>query len=320
MTGASRPAAAALLELPDDGAWENSEETSAEANLSGGEAPFIEIGGPGGAVFSADLGAAAPPRALGEIRADLKLQTKLDTPTGSFPRLAPTAPAHLSVRFHDVGLCDLKRKSEGPDPSLVTFHLPKHAVSGEYRVIRDEIRKQLSEAPSHILLFTSAVSESGTTTVLLNLAITFASEGKGRVLVVDGNVMKPGLAMKLGVKARPGLPEVLANRVPLTLAIQPTMMERLDALGAGEATTETALALGKEFPRVLSQLRNWYDWVLVDGGTWGVLPQSDATCPSADAVYLVTRESHVDRPEFAAVRGWVRELGGLLRGYVTTRV
>jgi hypothetical protein len=50
------------------------------------------------------------------------------------------------------------------------------------------------------------------------------------------------------------------------------------------------------------------------------MPERDAVCPSADAVYLVTREVDAERPEFVGVRGWVKELGGLLRGYVTTRV
>jgi hypothetical protein len=65
-------------------------------------------------------------------------------------------------------------------------------------------------------------------------------------------------------------------------------------------------------------LRQWFDWILVDAGVWGALPERDAICSSADGVYLVTREADSTRPEFANVRGWVKELGGLLRGYVTT--
>ena len=89
---------------------------------------------------------------------------------------------------------------------------------------------------------------------------------------------------------------------------------------AGDVNDSIAVAMGREFPRLLAQNRHWYDWILVDGGTWGGMPQRDATCPTADAVYLVTRDTNAERPEFAALRGWVKELGGLLRGYVTTRV
>jgi Mrp family chromosome partitioning ATPase len=316
LTGAPRPAGAALLDAPDDGVWENSEETAVEP---AGALPFIEIGGPGGPIFSPNLGAPPPKPALTEPRPDVKAAPKVDEATRTFPRLAP-ATAHLSVRFHDIAGRAAKGQLEGPDSSLVAFHLPDHVVSGEYRIVRDAIRKQLPEAPSRILLFTAAAAEAGTTTVLLNLAVTLASNEKTRVLVVDANVKRPAVATKLGILAAPGLGEVLANRVPLTLAVQPTAVKRLDALTAGLGVESIAVALGKEFPRLLGQIRHWYDWVIVDGGTWGAMPERDATCPSADAVYLVTRETLVERPEFAAARGWVKELGGLLRGYVTTRV
>jgi len=178
----------------------------------------------------------------------------------------------------------------------------------------------LPETPSRALVFTAAASEAGTTTVLLNLAVTLASEPKGRVLVVDANVKRAAVAAKLGLKSGPGVCEVLANRVPLTLAIQPSAVERLDVLPAGDSTEGTALAIGKELARLTAQLRHWYDWVVVDSGVWGTMPERDATCVAANAVYLVTRDNQVERPEFTAVQGWVRELGGLLRGYVTTRV
>jgi Mrp family chromosome partitioning ATPase len=323
LTGAARPlGGAVVLDAPDDGAWENSDEPAPDAaEAAAAAAPFIEIGGPGGPVCSPGLGSAPAPRALGEIKPDLKLQTKVDEATGTFPRLAPlTNAAHLSVRFHDLAARTAAANPGGPDASLVAFHLPNHPASGEYRAVRDAILKQLPEAPARVLAFTAAAAQSGTTTVLLNIATTLAAQEKARVLVVDAAVKRPAVAAKLGLRPAPGLCEVLAGRLPVTLAVQPTAVQRLDALAAGDPTDGTPGSLGREFPRLLGQLRNWYGWVLVDGGTWGTMPERDGTCPNADAVYLVSRDTLVDRHEFVAVRGWVKELGGLLRGYVTTKV
>jgi hypothetical protein len=323
LTGAVRPAAPPVLDTPDDGVWENSEEPE-EAEIAAAiddDAPFIEIGGPGGPVFSPSIGSPPPLRALGAAPPEVKVQPEAVEPARTFPRLAPTpGTAYLSVRFHDVLRGGAKPIQDGPDASLVAFHLPDHPVSGEYRTLRDEIRKQLPDAPSRVLTFTAAAAEAGTTTVLLNLAVTLAAEGKARVLVVDANVTSPAVAAKLGLKPGPGVCEVLASRVPLTLAVQPSAVARLDVLAAGDATDSTAESVGRDFVRLVGQLRQWYDWVLVDGGKWGAMPERDAACPTADAVYLVTRDTHAERPEFFALRGWVKELGGLLRGYVTTRV
>ena len=261
------------------------------------EPPFVEVGGPGGPVFSA----APKPE-----------------PARPFPRIAePSNTAVLSVRFHDAAP-RAARRAGGPDEGLVALHFPEHPVSGEYRTLRDEVTKQLPAATSRAVTFTAASPEAGTTTVLLNLALTLARDDQ-RVLVVDANVTRPGIANKLALRPAPGLAEVLGQNLPLPWALQPTPAPTLQALAAGAATDGTADALGRDLPKLIAQLRQWFDWVLIDAGVWGVVPERDATCSAADAVYLVTRESDADRPEFSGLKTWVKQLGGTLRGYVTTR-
>jgi Mrp family chromosome partitioning ATPase len=301
----------------DDGGPALSSAPSVDDWAGAEQVPFVEVGGPGGAVFSAGplaVGPVDPPAAPGPI-------TSLEQPSvRPFPRLAGT-PTYLSVRFHD--LTDTTRPkppADGPDAELVVLHYPDHPVSGEYRTLRDEIRTQLPEPTPKVLLFTAAAPEAGTTTVLLNLAVAIAGEGGPRVLVVDANVTRPAAARKLALKPSPGLAEVLALQVPLAWAVQSTVVPNLQVLAAGAATDETPKLLGDDLVRLAGQLRQWYDWVLIDAGVWGTVPDRDGSCPSADAVYLVSREHDVDRTEFAGLRGWVKELGGLLRGYITTRV
>lgn len=304
LTGAPRPVSATTSDLPDDGVWMNSEET-----------PFVEIGGPGGPVFSG--ASTTSQRAIPEAKIEAKPESNR-----SFPRLVTTpTPAYLSVRFHDiVNRGAAKPAADGPDASLVSLHFPDHSVSGEYRTLRDEICKQLPETTSRVLLFNAIAPEAGTTTVLLNLAITLALEAKNRILVVDANTNRPAVAAKLAVKPSPGLCEVLTQQVPLTWAVQPSSVPGLHVLSAGNANKETPGLVSRDLPRCLLLLRQWFDWILVDAGVWGGMPERDATSPSADAVYLVARETDTERPEFLSMRNWVKELGGLLRGYVTTRV
>jgi Mrp family chromosome partitioning ATPase len=275
--------------------------------------PFIEIGGPNGTV-SSWLPVAAP-----------KIT---DTPKPvrepeivPFPRITPSESSFVSVAFHELSAkAKSEPRSEGPGIDLVAFHSPDHPVSLEYRALRDEIGLQLPDVVPHALLFTAAASDSGTTAVVLNLAATLAREGKSRVLVVDANVNRPAVSARLGVKDSPGLAEALTGHIPLAWTIQATTIPNLQVLAAGLATSETSATFTDELPKLLAQLRQWYDWVLIDGGVWGEIPERDAACPGADAVYLVTRETSVNRAEFEGLRGWVRELGGLLRGFVTTRV
>lgn len=319
-TGSTRPAAVIAEESPEDDRFVADYE----------DAPFVEIGGPTGPVFSAapskvEAKPKADPRAFPRIAAPapvapVPIPAPAVTPFGT--EAAPAATSFLSVRFHDVAP-RVAVRTDGPDASLVALHYPDHPVSGEYRTLRDEIARQLPSATSRTLMLTAAAPEAGTTTVLLNLAVTLARDGQ-RVLVLDANVTRAGVAPKLALRSGPGLTDVLGQHLPLPWALQPTAIPSLQALAAGAATDAFELgalggAIGRELPKLVNQLRQWFDWVLIDAGVWGVVPERDATCSTADAVYLVTRDGDAERPEFTGLRTWVKQLGGPLRGYVTTR-
>ena len=277
------------------------------------EIPFVEIGGPAGPVFSAGLNVIKLPEPVKTVVPEPVVERV-------FPRLA--TPKYLSVTFHDLtGRPRNVIDSDGPDSALVALHLPDHPISGEYRTLRDEVRAQLPAPTPRVIWFTAAAGEAGTTSVLLNLAVTIAREAGPRVLVVDANVGRPAIAEKFALsKTVKGLAEVLSQQIPLAWAVQASTLPNLQVLPAGTAIAATAASLGQDLPKLVEQLRQWYDWVLIDSGVWGAMPERDAACPSADSVYLVSRESDVDPSEFAGLRGWVRELGGLLRGYIATKV
>jgi Mrp family chromosome partitioning ATPase len=307
MTGAARPSASPGVAVPDEGAWENSE-----------EAAFIEVGAPGGPIFfsppSAAVAAAIPRAAV--VAAEPKPATT-PAPARGFPRLAPAtdAPAYLSIRFHELPPA-VQRPGDGPDRSLVALHFPEHPTSGEYRAVRDAIRKQLPDAGARVLILSAAALEAGTTTVLLNLSITLAREPQTRVLIVDANLDRPAVASRLAAPAAPGLCEAVAGEIPLAWSLQPSPLPTLQVLTCGKVQESTPALLAREFPRLLTQLRQWFDWVLVDSGLWN---ESTAS-PACDAIYLVTREADANHPEFIRLRDAVRERGGLLRGYIATRV
>ena len=285
------------------------------------EIPFVEIGGPSGPVYSAGLSAIKLPEVVKAARTVIE-PAVVPPPVveRTFPRLA--TPKYLSVTFHDLtGRKRNEIEREGPDAGLVALHLPDHPISGEYRTLRDEVRAQLPEPIPRVLWFTAAAGEAGTTSVLLNLAITLAKESAPRVLVVDANSDRASIADKFALaKSAPGLAEVLAQKIPLAWAVQASTMPNLQILPAGVAMAATGATIGQDLPKLIEQLRQWYDWVLIDSGVWGAMPERDAVCSTADAIYLVSRESDVERSEFSGLRGWVKELGGLLRGYVATRV
>jgi Mrp family chromosome partitioning ATPase len=273
--------------------------------------PFVEVGGPEGVVTSAAKPVAPQPPAA------------RPQPPVAERHSEPPLPEHtkyLSVTFHKLPKPGLRLMQTGIAPEVVVYHFPDHPVSGEYRQVRDEIVRQFDEPGPRVVLFTSASPSAGTSTVLLNHAVGMTQEYGSRVLVVDAHFDRPGVARRLGCAESPGLAEVMGQAIPLAWALQPTPVPNLHVLSTGIPTDATEEQMASDFPKLLHQLRQWFDWVVVDAGVWGDLPNGDAACESTDAVFLVTRSGDIELPGFGGLRGEVSNSGGQVRGFISTRV
>lgn len=280
----------------------------AEDTFVSGTAPYIEVGGPA-PVYSG-------PKPVPRI-----VITETPKPAPAPVPVAKVDDRYLSVALHNIApKPSAQPAAPGVHPDVVAYHHPDHPVSAEYRGLRDDLRKQVGgDAGPKAVLFTAAASDNGTTTVLLNLAVTLAKEPGTRVLVLDADLDRANAARKMGVSDVPGLAEVLAQAMPLAWVLQPTAVPKLQVLGVGKTTDATAAAMATDLPRLVGQLRQWFDWILVDGGVWGERPHRDSTSPAYDGIYLVTRHAELDRPVFHNLRAQVSKHGGLLRGFITTR-
>ncbi len=286
--------------------------------------PYIEVGGPEGVVTSMSRPVprtVAPMPAPIAERVSFALPTPKSTPIlAQPPMVAAESDARiLSVTFHRLPKLGLRLLPTGISPDIIAYHQPDHAVSGEYRIVRDEIVNQFEEPGPRVTLFTSASGLAGTTTVMMNFAVSLTQEHGSRVLLVDANFARPGIARRLGASESPGLAEVLGQAIPLAWALQPTPLTNLHLLSTGTATDATEDLLTSDLPKLLGQLRQWFDWVIVDAGVWNELPGNDATAAVTDAVYLVTRHDEIERLEFANLRADITNSAGPVRGYISTR-
>lgn len=280
-----------------------------------GSAPYVEVGGPQPVFHGLPK---LPSRIAPPVPTSSTVERNVH-PAPTTSRVHAEDSSFIGAKLHGITTKPSVESVPTVHPSIVTFHHPDHPVSGEYLALRDELHKHCGhDHRSRAMLFTSAASDNGTTTVLLNIAVILAREPHTRVLVIDADFDHPSAARKLGLSDVPGLSEVLGQTMPLAWVLQPTPIPKLQVLGAGKPTTETLPLMSSDFPKLVGQLRQWFDWILIDGGVWGERPHRDATSPAYDGVYLVTRQSEMDRPVFSSLRSQVAKHGGLLRGFIST--
>jgi Mrp family chromosome partitioning ATPase len=204
-------------------------------------------------------------------------------------------------------------------PEVIAFHQPEHAISDQYRTLAEEMLAQLPHGAARVLLFTAAAHGVGTTTVLLNLAVTFARQEDRRIAVIDANRDRSAVAARLGLAEMPGLVEVLTGVLPMKQALQETGQAGLRALTAGAASQGGRVRLTAEVLRPLfRQLRQACDLVLIDAPCWDGRPEAAVLATLTDAVYLVAPAAEGDSPQAAALLQVMRQQGIPVRGQILT--
>lgn len=151
------------------------------------------------------------------------------------------------------------------------------------------------EAP-RVILVTSAASNEGKSTTVINLGAAFARHG-ARVLIVDCDLRKGTIAPKLRIDSRVGLANVLTRQVSLESAIQEiSEVPRLSVLVEGSKPPDPAVLIASdEMRELIERCRQKFDLVILDSPP--VLGIADGLHLGhlADSVMLVVRENVSNR-------------------------
>jgi len=169
---------------------------------------------------------------------------------------------------------------------MVVREAPRSIIAENYRQLSSQVYKGMQAIGARSLLVVSAMPEAGTTTVAVNLAACEAAVGR-RVLLVGGNMRRPGLARALGTpQGQPGLGEALQGQDPAELVVE--VSSNLFLLGAGAPANRIFERLNSErADQVLAWAREHYDLVIVDGPPSIVAGEALVLANKVDAAMVV---------------------------------
>ena len=213
-----------------------------------------------------------------------------------------------------------KAASNGAVALAVLKH-PASALSESYRALRTSILLSTAVRPPKILLITSPQPNEGKSCTSLNLALALAQSGS-RVLVVDGDLRRPGIGPHLGLKEEPGLSGLLTGGHSLDEVIHPVdSVPQLWALPSGATPPNPAELLSSaRMAEVLQQLRERFDHIVIDSPP--LLMVTDATILStlADGVVLVVESGVTVRGALVRAHALLENAGSRVLGVVVNKV
>jgi capsular exopolysaccharide synthesis family protein len=185
--------------------------------------------------------------------------------------------------------------------SMIVAPLGKDAVGEAYRALRTSVRFVNPDNPLRSFAVTSAAQGEGKTTTAANLAIALAESGE-RVVLVDADLRRAGLARALDLEGAVGLSNVVVGEVDLDDVLQ-EWASLLTVLPAGTLPPNPSELLGSHrMAELLDELRDRFDVVVLDAPP--ALPVTDAVVLSTliDGLVLVARSTKTSRPTASELR------------------
>jgi tyrosine-protein kinase Etk/Wzc len=156
------------------------------------------------------------------------------------------------------------KREETYNARLITNFSPKEPIPEAYRNVRTSLQFTFVDDPLRCFVISSPNASEGKSLTTSNLAIGFAQAGK-KTVIIDTDLRRPVIHKIFGLTKEPGITDVLANHVSLRSALQPTGIDGLFILPAGQSTPNPGELIGSHrMDEVLNELKQEMDVVLLD--------------------------------------------------------
>lgn len=203
---------------------------------------------------------------------------------------------------------------------LVVHASPRSSVAECCRTIRTNLAFMSTDKPLRTLVVTSPGPSEGKSTLAISLAITLAQSGR-RVLLVDTDLRRPRLHRAFGLVARVGVTSVLAGEESVENSYQSTEVDGLFLLPCGPIPPNPSELLHTaSFARLLAQLKERFDILVLDSPPVGVVIDSAIIGPQVDGAIMVAKSGRTSRDALAHGLRQMREVGTNILGCVLNDV
>jgi len=193
---------------------------------------------------------------------------------------------------------------------------PRSASAEAVKKLRTNLEFLNLDRETRVIMITSALEQEGKSTTIASLAVALARSGR-RVALVDLDLRKPYLHRFFQISQVPGVIDVISGRHKLATALKPIVLPGYDrrssrlgsptrarsdassllaVLPAGPLGPDPAFLVGgAKMTALLEQLKNDWDFVLVDAPPLPAVDDGLALSASVDGVLVVTRSGLVPR-------------------------
>lgn len=179
--------------------------------------------------------------------------------------------------------------------NLISRKDPKSPISEAYRNIRTNIEFSNIDEDLKVIMVTSSKQNEGKSTVISNLALSFANLDDKKVLIIDGDLRNPTVHRMFGVSNTFGMTDILRGNKTAKECLVHTEVEGLDVLTAGKVPPNPAEMLGSRRMREFVEgIKGEYDYVFIDAPPIGIVTDAGIISTFTDGSILVVASKETD--------------------------
>lgn len=174
------------------------------------------------------------------------------------------------------------------------------AASEAYKLLRTKIQYSFAgDKNCRVIGISSALTGEGKSLTSVNLTHSLSQLGY-KVLLIDCDMRRPSLPDKLPIQKKPGLSGFLSGQTQENSMFQfcgiPGDEQAFHVIAAGQIPPNPVELLSStRMSKMLQQLRDIYDYIILDLPPVGEVSDALAVAKETDGILLVARQNHCNR-------------------------
>ena len=213
---------------------------------------------------------------------------------------------HINPHIH--GQKDISAITHLPIYGVIPFYKQKNyrlqsnrenksAFTEAFRTLRSNLqflKKDTNGATT--ILISSTIAGEGKTTTSANLAAMF-EKAKYKTLIINLDIRKPTLHRFFSINYNIGISNYLSDfNCQTDDIIFSTEFANLDIISSGPIVEDPSeLILSKRLPLLLNELKNRYEYIIIDTAPIGIVSDTKTLIPYSDLTLIILRENYAKK-------------------------
>ena len=189
------------------------------------------------------------------------------------------------------------KSKEAEDEYLMVDKYPQSQIAEAFRVIRTNLSYFASKSKHKVILVTSTMPGEGKTFTAVNIA-TILTRAKKKVVLLDLDLHKPKQANAFNLQNDVGVTSYIVGKATLNQITKDSGIEDLKIILSGPRTPNASeLILDENLEKLLNELKEIYDYVIVDTPPVGLLSDALVLMKQSD-VNIFVMKAGVSKRDF----------------------